>query len=234
MKTLGLIGGTSWASTVDYYRIINQRINEKLGGVNSSKIFMYSLNLAELNALLEKNDWKGIAGLFCGIARKLEQAGAECIVICANTPHKAADDVQKAVKIPLIHIAEVTAKEIGKAGLKKVGLLGTKITMEESFFKDRLAKRGVETVIPENENDRLFIHKSIFNELGKGIFSKETKEKYLGIIDQLVSRGAKGIIFGCTEIPLLLKPEDCPVPVFDTTLIHATAAVEFALGDSAA
>ncbi len=231
MKTLGLIGGTSWPSTIDYYRIINQRINEKLGGVNSAKIFMYSLNLAELNAFGEKNDWKGVADLMCTAAKKLGQAGAECIVICANTPHKVADEVQKAVTIPLIHIAEVTAKEIEKTGLKKVGLLGTKFTMEEDFFKGLLAKKGVETIIPENNQDRLFIHETIFNEFGKGIFSGETKEKYLGIIDRLASRGAEGIIFGCTEIPLLLKPEECPVPVFDTTEIHARSAAEFALGE---
>ena len=229
MKTLGLIGGTSWVSTIDYYRIINQIANEKMGGLNSAKLYLYSLNLAELNVLVEKNDWKGIAGLFCGIAHKLEQAGAEAVVICANTPHKVADEVQKAIKIPLIHIAEVTAKEVAKAGIRKAGLLGTKITMEENFFKDRLAKRGIETLIPEDTNDRLFIDKSIFSELGKGIFTKEMKEKYLGIIDRLVERGAEGIIFGCTEIPLLIKPEECPIPVFDTALIHARAAIDFAL-----
>ncbi len=229
MKTLGLIGGTSWVSTVDYYRIINQTINEKMGGLNSAKIYMYSLNLTELNALGEKNDWKGISSLFCGIARKLEQVGAEGIVICANTPHKVADDIRQAIKIPLIHIAEVTAKEIAKTGIKKAGLLGTRFTMEEDFFKIWLTQAKIETLIPDEKNDREYIHHSIFNELGKGIFTKEAKEKYLAIINQLITRGAQGIIFGCTEIPFLIKPQECPVPVFDTTQIHARAAAEFAL-----
>lgn len=217
-------------STIDYYRIINQSVNARLGGVASAKLYLYSLNMAELQGLGEKNDWKGAADLFGAAARKLEQAGAEALVICANTPHKVADEVQKAVKIPLLHIADAAAAEIRKRGVKKAGLLGTRFTMEENFLKERLAQKGVETIVPENGGDRAFIHRSIFNQLGRGIFARETKAKYLSIIDGLVGRGAEGIILGCTEFPLLLKPEDCPVPLFDTALIHATAAAEFALG----
>jgi len=229
MKTLGLIGGTSWISTVDYYRIINQIINEKMGGLNSAKMYLYSLNLAEVNKFVERNDWKGLSSYLSTIAQKLEAAGAECIIICANTPHKAADDIRNAVRIPLIHIAEVTAREIARIGIKKAGLLGTKFTMEENFFKDRLTQEHIETLIPDKKDAREYIHHSIFNELGKGIFTGEAKEKYLTIINDLINRGAEGIIFGCTEIPLLIKPEECSVPVFDTTQIHARAAADFAL-----
>ena len=228
MKTLGLIGGTSWVSTLDYYRIINQQTNERLGGLNSAKIFLYSLNFEEFKPPADPNQWGPIADALSSIAQRLEKAGADCIVICANTPHLVADVIQGNIHIPLIHIAEVTAKEIKKQGIQTVGLLGTKFTMEQNFFKDRLSRQLIKPLIPEAD-EREFIHYSIFNELGKGIFSPETKAKYISIIDKLIEQGAEGIIFGCTEIPMLIKPEDCSVPVFDTTLIHAKAAVEFAL-----
>jgi len=205
-------------------------VNEKLGGLNSAKLLLYSVNMAELKKFGDENNWEGVSSMFCSAAKKLEGVGAECIVICASTPHKVADDIREAIRIPLIHIAEATAKEVRRKEVKKAGLLGTKFTMEESFFKDKLSQQQIATLIP-HPNDREFIHHSIFNELGKGIFTKETKEKYLAIITNLVDQGAKGIIFGCTEIPLLIKPEDCSVPVFDTTIIHAKAAAEFALGD---
>jgi len=231
MKTLGLIGGTSWLSTVDYYRIINQTVNEKRGGLSSAKLFLYSLNMAELKKLTDEKNWNGISSMFCSAAKKLEQAGGECIVICANMPHKFAEDIRQAVQIPLIHIAEVTAKEIRNRKIRKAGLLGTKITMEDGFFKDKLWEQQVESLIPDDAKEREFIHASIFNDLGKGIFTQEAKTRYIGIIKKLVERGAEGIIFGCTEIPLLIKQEDCPVPVFDTASIHAKAAAEFALKD---
>jgi aspartate racemase len=228
MKTLGLIGGTSWVSTVDYYRIINQQINQRRGGLNSAKIFLYSLNFEECKPPADLSQWKAIADFLADIAQRLEKAGAECLVICANTPHLVADDVQRKIHIPLIHIAEVTAGEIKKRGMKRVGLLGTKFTMEQDFFKDKLTQQKIETMIPD-ANDREFIHHSIFNEFGQGIFAAETKAKFMSIIEKLVEEGAQGIVFGCTEISSLIKPEECPVPVFDTTVIHATAAVEFAL-----
>lgn len=228
MKTVGLIGGTSWVSTIDYYKYINQMVNEKLGGVSSAKLFLYSLDMEVLLKFGSTNDWKGLANFLSAIAKKLETAGAEAIIICANTPHIVADVIQQNIKIPIIHIAEETAKEIVKHQIKTVALLGTKITMEQNFFKKRLLKYGIESIVPE-EADREFIHTSIFAELGKGIFSSETKKKYLDIISKLQSSGAEGVILGCTEIPMLIKQEDCAINFFDTTLIHAKAAVEFAL-----
>ena len=229
MKTLGLIGGLSWFSTTVYYKTINQLTNERLGGSNSAKLFLYSVNFNDFKTLQEKNDWKQIESMMTGIAIRLENAGADCIVMCTNTPHLFADTVRQKIKIPLLHIAEETAKEIVRQKVSKVGLLGTKFTMENSFFKDCLAKLDIDTVIPDNA-DRDFIHDSIFNELTKGIFKDETKNKYLGIIDQLQRAGAEGVIFGCTEISLLIKQDDCNLTVFDTTAIHSKAAVDFALG----
>lgn len=230
MKTLGLIGGTSWLSTVDYYRIINQEINQRLGGLNSAKLVLYSLNYEEAIKFVNENNWNELFFIFCSAAKKLENAGVEGLIICANTPHKVADDIRKVVQIPLIHIAEVTAKEIRNRKINKAGLLGTKFTMEDDFFKGKLLQEQIEVVIPHRE-DRKFIHGSILNELGKEIFTQAARQKYLAIIGKLVEQGAQGIILGCTEIPLLIQPEDCPVPVFDTTIIHAKAAADFALRD---
>ncbi len=228
MKTIGLIGGTTWLSTVDYYRLINEGVSKKLGGVNSAKILLYSMNFADKKKLLDNNDWNTIAACYCEVALKLEEAGAGCLVLCANTPHTIADKIVRATYIPLIHIAEATAEEIAKQQLKKVGLLGTRFTMEQSFYKDKLSAKGIEVFTP-GETDRLFINNSIFNEMAKGIFSPETKANYLSIIDKMTEQGVEGIIFGCTEIPLLIKPHECTIPVFDTTLIHANAAVRFAV-----
>jgi aspartate racemase len=230
MKTLGLIGGTTWISTVDYYRYINRMVAERLGGMNSAKILLYSLNFYELKTLFYENDWVQVGEILSRIAKNLENAGAEAIVLCSNTTHIPAEDVARQINIPLIHIADATAGEIFKLNLKKVALLGTKFTMDSDYYERKLAQSGIELIIPEQE-EREFINSSIFNELGKNIFAAETKRKYLEIIQNLVTRGAEGVIFGCTEIPMLLRPEDCPVPSFDTTLIHARAAVEFALAD---
>jgi aspartate racemase len=230
MKTLGLIGGTTWHSTVDYYRIINQRVNDRLGGHSSARLLLYSVNFEEMKPPSDPDRWSQVAATLCDIAAKLERAGAECIVLCANTPHLVADQVQTSVRIPLIHIADATAKAIAVQGLTTIGLLGTKFTMEHSFFKERLARAGITTIVPDDA-DRAFVHDSIFGELGRGVLTKETKGAYLAIIDRLVSRGAQGVILGCTEIPMLIKPEDCAVPTFDTTTIHATAAVDFALSE---
>lgn len=228
MKTLGLIGGLSWVSTVDYYRIINEQVNKQLGGLNSARLLLYSLNYEESKPPLNPNEWARPSEHFCVIAKKLEVAGADAIILCANTTHMAADYIQGRINIPLIHIAEETAKEILNFNIKKVGLLGTKITMEQSFFKERLLKHGIDSLIP-GEEQRGFIHSTIIHELGKGLFTPETKRKYLEIIEDLCNKGAEGIILGCTEIPMLIKQTDSTAKLFDTTLIHATAAVNFAL-----
>jgi aspartate racemase len=230
MKTLGLIGGMSWFSTAVYYKTINQLINERLGGIHSAKIILYSLNFNDYKVLQDKDDWKQIEIMFSDMAKIIENAGADCLVMCTNTPHLIADKIIQKIKIPLIHIAEETAKEIVRQKITKVGLLGTKFTMENSFFKDKLSALGIEPIIPEIE-DRDFIHSSIMNELTKGIYKIEVKNKYLNIIEQLCKEGAQGIIFGCTEISLLLSPSECNVQVFDTTTIHSKAAVDFALGE---
>ncbi|NUM80709.1 aspartate/glutamate racemase family protein [bacterium] len=228
MKTIGLIGGTSWVSTIEYYKIINQLTNERLGNLHSAKILLYSIDFDEFKMLADQNEWQEIAGIFIHAAQRLESAGADCIALCSNTTHIIADDVQESISIPLIHIVDATATAIAEKKITKTGLLGTKFTMEQPFFTERLRSLGIEPVIP-NESERTFIHESIFGELTKNIFHEETKQRYLEIIARLLQQGAKGMIFGCTEIPLLIKPNECPVPVFDTTVIHAKAAVDFAL-----
>lgn len=228
MKTIGLIGGTSWVSTADYYRLINQLTNEHIGGINSAQIIMYSVNYTDFKALVDAGDWEKFNTEVTVRAQKLEQAGADCILLCANTMHMAADAVQQNTNIPLLHIAEVTAQEIVRRKLTKVALLGTKFTMEKDFFKDRLKKYGIETLIPGAEA-RAFMHAAIFDEMGIGIFSASTKARYLEEINKLLESGAQGIIFGCTEIPLLIPPAECSFPVFDTLELHAKSAVEFAL-----
>jgi aspartate racemase len=230
MKTLGLIGGTGWVSTVEYYRIINQQVNKRLGGLNSAKILLYSVNQQEFKPPSNPAEIGKFAEFLIAIARQLENAGADCLIICANTPHMAADLIRKQIRIPLIHIAEVTAKAVVNQNIRKVGLLGTKPTMEQTFYKERLAKYGISALVPE-ESERDYIHRTIMTELEKAVLNDETRKKYLEIIDSLVRKGAEGIILGCTEIPLLIKQSDCSIQVFDTTEIHAMAAVEFALSD---
>ena len=227
MKTLGLIGGTTWISTVDYYKYVNQLTVERSGGANSSKLLLYSVDFGEFKNFIESDDWEQIAEVLSGVAKRLEAAGADCIVLCSNTSHLVADTIQQHIGIPILHIVDATAKEILRREIKQVGLLGTKFTMEKDFFKEKLLPYGIETLIPEAA-DRDFIHTSIFSELGKNIFSRETKQRYLEIIERLRLRGAEGVILGCTEIPMLIKPEDCNVATFDTTLIHAKYAVDFA------
>lgn len=228
MKTIGLIGGISWLSTIEYYRILNQLVNDKLGGMEAAKIIVYSVNFGDVKKLTEANDWDGLAVMMCDAARQLEKAGADCLLIAANTMHKIADTIQAAVHIPLIHIASVTAEAINQQQLKTVALLGTKYVMQQAFYKDKLAQQGIATIIPA-QDDVDYINNAIYSEFGKGIFLPETKTRLLQIIDRLSEQGASGVIFGCTEIPLLIKPEDCKITVFDTTLLHAKAAVDFAL-----
>jgi aspartate racemase len=228
MQKLGLIGGISWVSTVDYYRLINQGINDKLGGLNFAECMIHSFNYADIKRNNDANDWDTTFQMVFNACIILKAGGATGIVLCANTMHLIADKLEKAVGLPVIHIAAVTADAITKAGIKKVGLLGTKFTMEHDFFKSRLTAQGIETLIP-GEEDRDFIHATIFNELGKGLVTDVMKQRYIAISQQLIAQGAEGIILGCTEIPLVIKPSDLAVPTFDTTQLHAQAAVDFAL-----
>jgi aspartate racemase len=228
MKTIGLIGGLSWESTSEYYRIINQSIKEQLGGLHSAKCFLYSFDFQEIVDLQHNGEWELATKKMVEAALFLEKGGADMIVICTNTMHLMAEDIEKAVKIPLVHIVDSVASEIKLKNIKKVGLLGTKFTMEQSFYKDLLMKNNIKVVIPD-EQDRTFVHDVIYNELCKGIISEESKDKYLEIIRRLIEEGAEGIILGCTEIPLLLNQADTTVPLFDSTHIHAKAAVTISL-----
>lgn len=203
-------------------------VNERLGGVNAAKLIIHSVNFQEIKTLTEAGDWDGIAAILCEAARKLENAGADCLLIGANTMHKIADAVQASVKIPVIHIASVTADAIAQQKLKTVALLGTKYVMQLDFYKDKLAAKGIAVIIPE-QPDIDYINNAIYSEFAKGIFLPETKQRFLQIIDKLIARGAEGVISGCTEIPLLIQPGDCSIPVFDTTMLHAKAAVDFVL-----
>ncbi len=230
MKTIGLIGGMSWESSIEYYRIINEAVRARLGGVHSAKSLMYSVDFAEVEALQRRGKWREAAEVMIAAARRLEAGGADCVVICTNTMHKMAEQVRQAVHIPLVHIADATADIVKRQGIQKVGLLGTKFTMEEDFYKGRLVENhGLAVLVPE-EQEREMIHRVIYAELVVGEIRAASREQFRGAIAGLVSRGAEGIILGCTEIGLLVKPEDSPVPLFDTTQIHARAAVEFALG----
>jgi aspartate racemase len=229
VKTLGLIGGTTWHSTVDYYRLINQGVQERLGGHSSAAMVMVSVDFAPVQALQDRGDWTGLGRLMVGAARTLETAGAEAIVICANTMHQLVPDIEAAVRLPILHIADAAALAVKAQGLTAVGLLGTRFTMEMDFYRTRLEKtHGLKVLIPEAA-ERAVVHRIIYDELGQGIIKAESRQAYVGIIEGLVRRGAQGVILGCTEIPLLVKEKDSPVPVFDTTALHAAAAVDFAL-----
>jgi aspartate racemase len=228
MKTLGLIGGMSWLSTAEYYRIINQTVQQRLGGSEAARLILHSLNLAEVAPLMRSGDWQGLAERLVQVARSLERSGAEALIICANTPHRVAPDIESSIGIPLIHIADATARAIRLKRVTRVATLGTRATMEETFFSGRLAKAGIGTIIPEKA-DRDFIHDSIFNEFDRGMFLPATRDRYKGILAALAAKGAQGIVLGCTEIPLIVKQKDSSVPLFDTALVHAVAAAEFAL-----
>ena len=229
MKTIGLIGGMSWESSLEYYRIINEEVNSRLGGVHSAKCLMLSVDFAEIEEQQRVGRWAEATQLMVDAAQSLESGGADFVVICTNTMHKMADDVQQAIHIPLLHIADAAAAEIQTRGFKKVGLLGTRFTMEESFYKDRLVEKfGLQVVIP-NELDREIVHRVIYDELVVGKIVSTSKAEYLRIIADLQAQGCEGIILGCTEIGLLVKQADCDLPLFDTTLLHAKAAVDYAL-----
>lgn len=229
LKTIGLIGGMSWESSLEYYRIINETVISKLGGLHSAKCLMYSVDFNEIELLQHQNKWNELTDIMVNIADILKIAGADFIVICSNTMHKMAYEIENRVGIKVLHIAEVTGEKIAQRGLKKVGLLGTKFTMEQDFYRKVLKdKFNIEVSIP-NESERIIIHDIIYNELCKGIINQTSKKEYLKIINNLILDGAEGIVLGCTEIPLLIKQEDVRVPIFDTTTIHAVSAVEYAL-----
>lgn len=231
MKKLGLVGGMSWVSTVDYYRFINEGINAKLGGLNYAECIIYSVNF---NAFVTNNTagkWDDTFQILLDACRNLEKAGAEGIVLCANTAHAVADRLETEINLPIIHIVTATASAIHEKGLRKVGLLGTKFTMEMDFYKDKLVSLGIDPIVPATQESRDFIQNTLRDELGKGIILEETKKEYLAIIDELIRDGAEGIILGCTEIPMIIGQEDVSVPVFDTTKIHSDAAVAFALAE---
>jgi aspartate racemase len=230
MKILGLVGGTSWVSTLDYYKLINEGVNEKLGDLNFAECMIWSFNYADIKRNNDANDWDSNLEMITEASIKLQNSGAKGIVLCANTMHLIADQLQQRIQIPVIHIATATASAIKAQGIKKIGMLGTRFTMERDFFRLKLEEQGIEMLIPEDD-DRGFIHYTIFEELGRGIFPWETKQRYLSIMQKLLAAGAEGIIAGCTEIPLLIKQDEVSFPLFDTLAIHAKAAVEFALGE---
>ncbi|MCW5737777.1 MAG: aspartate/glutamate racemase family protein [Enhydrobacter sp.] len=228
-KMIGLIGGMSWESSAEYYRILNQGVRERLGPTASARCLLWSFNFSEIEELQHKGDWEGLALRMIDAARRLEAGGADVLVICTNTMHRMAPAVQAAVKVPLLHIADPTAQRIKAAGFATVGLLGTAFTMEQDFYKGRLSEdHGLRVIVPD-EPDRAVIHRIIYEELVAGKVTAESREAYRGVIARLVQRGAEAIILGCTEIMLLVRPEDSPVPIFDTTALHAEAAIAFAL-----
>jgi aspartate racemase len=231
MKTIGLIGGMSWESSLEYYRIINERVQARLGGVHSAKCVLISVDFGEMEEMQREGRWKEATDAMVALAQQVEASGAECLVICTNTMHKMADEVAAAVQIPLLHIADAAAQRVCALGLHRVGLLGTRFTMEEDFYTGRLARNfGLDVLVP-GADERNVVHRVIYEELVVGKINPESRRQYVEIIQGLARRGAEGIILGCTEIGLLVKAEDSPVPLFDTTLIHAEAAVEFALAE---
>jgi aspartate racemase len=234
MKTIGLLGGMSWESSIEYYRIINQAVQEELGGVHSAKIVMVSLDFAEIEELQVRGDWEEAARILIDAARLVEKGGADLLLICTNTMHLMADEVQAGIDIPLLHIADATAQAVLKRNLNSVGLLGTRFTMEKDFYRGHLEKlHQLEVLIPKEEN-RVAVHRVIYDELIKGVLNPASRKLYQQVIASLVNRGAQGIILGCTEIGNLVKQDDVPVPVFDTMEIHALAAVQAALNPTAA
>jgi aspartate racemase len=231
MKTIGMIGGMSWESSIEYYRIINEATRHKLGGLHSARSIMYSVEFAEIEALQHAGRWDEAANILIDAARSLEKGGADFALICTNTMHKLYEEVTDSIQIPLLHIADATAEVIKNKGVNKIGLLGTRFTMVEDFYKGRLIdKYNLEVIIPaDGEMDQ--VHRIIYDELCAGIIKPASRQIYTDIIDNLVEAGARGIILGCTEIGLLVRPEDSSVPLFDTTEIHARAAVKFALSE---
>jgi aspartate racemase len=231
MKTIGLIGGMSWESSAEYYRILNQGVRDRLGPTASARCLLWSFDFSEIERLQHEGDWSGLTDRMTDAARRLETAGADLLLICTNTMHRMADAVQQAVSIPLLHIVDPTAGRIKAAGLRRIGLLGTAFTMEQDFYKGRLAAmHGLNVLVP-GDAERAAVHRIIYEELVAGVITPASRAAYRDVIAQLVAQGAEGVILGCTEIMLLVKPEDSAVPLFDTTALHAHAAVHHALED---
>jgi aspartate racemase len=229
MKTIGLIGGMSWESSAEYYRIINETTKARLGGLHSAKSILYSVDFAEIETLQHQGRWEETACLLSHAAKSLETAGAEFIILCTNTMHKVAVEIEANIRIPLLHIADATARIIRAQGLRRIGLLGTRFTMEEDFYKGRLTqKHGLEVLVPD-VGDREIVHRVIYEELCLGHINQASRRQFVAIMERLAGEGAEGIILGCTEIGLLVKEGDSPVPLFDTTRLHAEAAVSYAL-----
>ena len=229
MKMIGLIGGMSWESSAEYYRILNQGVRDRLGPTASARCLLWSFDFSEIERLQHDGDWNGLTARMIDAARRLETGGADVLLICTNTMHRMAEAVQDAVSVPLLHIADPTARRIKTAGLRRIGLLGTAFTMEHDFYKGRLRDlHGLDVVVPD-EHDRAVVHRIIYDELVAGKVMSTSRDAYRQIIARLVANGAKAVILGCTEIMLLVKPEDSPVPLFDTTALHAEAAIAMAL-----
>ena len=225
MKKIGFVGGISWVSTMDYYKFINEGINEKLGGLNFAECIIYSLNFGDI----QKKSWENSFTLLLNACESLKRSGVDAIVLCANTAHLFADKLQEKIELPIIHIGTETAKVVRQRGLVKVGLLGTKFTMEMGFYRKKLEENGLEVLTPEKKAIRDYIQHTLKDELGRGLIREETKQNYVSIVKDLVERGAEGIILGCTEIPMLISQKDFSVPIFDTTKIHSQAIVKYTL-----
>ncbi|QEY26880.1 aspartate/glutamate racemase family protein [Neisseria zalophi] len=228
MKTLGMIGGMSPESTVSYYHIINREVNRRLGANHSAEMLLYSIDFETIAAMQRAGDWRQAGEVLAAAAVKLAAMGAQAVVLATNTMHKVASAIEQAVDIPLIHVVDVTAEAVKRQGLNKVGLLGTRFTMNDDFYTERARASGIETIVP-TEREQAEIHRIIFEELCLNRFTESAKAYYLGVMERLAEQGAQGIVFGCTEIGLLLSPQECPLPVFDSAQIHALAAVEFVL-----
>ena len=228
MKKIRLIGGMSWESTQEYYKMINEYTNQKLGGLNSAECILWSVNFEEIELYQRTNQWEKCGKILNEIAKNLEKSGADVLILCTNTMHKVCDLLLKNVNIPFLHIADMTAEEIQNENINKIGLLGTKYTMAEDFYKSKLIEKGLEVIIPE-EKEQDVVNEIIYNELCKGKINKKSREKYLEIIEKMIEQKVEGIILGCTEIGLLIKQSDVSVKIFDTTIIHARKAVEFIL-----
>jgi aspartate racemase len=226
--TIGLLGGMSWESSSEYYRLVNELVRDRLGGLHSARCVLYSVDFAPIEVMQAEDRWDDAGAALAGAARAVEAAGADLLVLCTNTMHKLADQVQGAISIPLLDITEVVAGAVTGAGIGRVGLLATAYTMEQTFYRDRLARRGLDVLVPETA-DRATVHAIIYDELCRGVIRDESRQAYRGVIERLVARGAEGIILGCTEIELLVGQADSSVPVFPTTSLHAAAAVDAAL-----
>lgn len=228
MKTIGLIGGMSWESSAAYYRLMNEQVKQRLGGLHSAKCILYSVDFQQIEHFQAKGEWDKAGNVLAQAAQSLERAGADFVIICTNTMHKVIDVIEAAITIPILHIADATARQIKEAGLQKIALLGTKYTMEQTFYKARVEGFGIEVIVPDS-HERMEVNRIIYEELCLGIIKQDAKSYYIQVVEELVQAGAQGVILGCTEIGLLIQQEDISVPVFDTAAIHAQTAVSMAI-----